>query len=557
MTPTGLGHARMGEILVSSGLIEEATLAKALEIQRQSGGLLGEVLVHQLMATEEQIADVLAKQRGLERVNLAVTPIQREAVLLLPERMERMRQLIPIERRDTEIVVAMANPLDIEALDDVRMRTGLTVKPVVATASQIVYAIDKYVTSADAVKDMFASGVEIEEEDVDIAADDAPVVRVVGQLFHDAVLDDASDIHIEPTKKNVRVRFRVDGVLHDVMELPKFAHAGIVSRIKVLADMDLAERRRPQDGRITAQVEGKPVDLRIATVPTPDGESVVIRVLNQQITFLTLSDLGMGAEDLEKMNALLKRPYGSVFVAGPTGAGKSTTLYASLSILNEPTRKIVTIEDPIEYRLAGITQIPVNPGIGLTFASLLRQVVRFDPDVVMVGEVRDHDTAEISARAALTGHLVLSSIHTNDAPSALTRMTDMGVPNYVTSSAMLGVVAQRLVRRLCGYCKQPDDVPYEALIQAGFPPEEAATIMPMRAVGCDKCLNSGYKGRDGLFEIMVMNDELRRLFLREAAADDLRRVAVEGGMKTLRRDGLDKVAAGVTTLSELARVVAY
>ena len=556
MEPTS--HARMGDILVAAGLITEEQLADALEMQRHEGGLLGEVLVKSLDSTEEEIARALATQRDLPFVNLAAIRIQRDAAQLLPERMERMKQLVPTERKDGHLVVAMANPLDIEAIDDVRMRTGLEVDPVVATPSQIAYAIDKYVSSADMVDEIYAADANLEAEaEESEEVENAPVVRLVNSIFREAVTDEASDVHIEPSKKSVRVRYRVDGVLHDVMELPRSALAGVVTRIKVLGEMDLAERRRPQDGRIQFSADGQTVDLRVATVPTPDGESVVIRVLNQGVTFLNLPDLGMGQHDLDCVDTLLQHPYGSIFVAGPTGSGKSTTLYAALSLLNDPSRKIVTIEDPIEYRLAGVTQIAVNPAINLTFANLLRQVVRFDPDVVLVGEVRDTDTAEIATRAALTGHLVLSSIHTNDAPSALTRITDMGVPAYVTSSSILGVIAQRLARKLCDACKQPDDVPYEALIAAGFPPEEAEVVQPFRPVGCSKCLNSGYKGRLGLFEVMTMSDEIRRLFLRDAPADQVRAAALENGMRTLRRDGLEKVAAGRTSLTELARVVAY
>jgi type IV pilus assembly protein PilB len=551
-------HVRMGDILVECGLITHEQLDEALDDQRHRGGLLGEVLVRSLLVSEEQIADALARQRDLPRVNLAAVRIDRDVARLLPERMERLRQLIPTELRDGRIVVAMANPFDIEAIDDVRMRTGLEVDPVVATGTQIDYAIDKYVASGDLVRDLYAAELADEQSAEDREVDAAPMVRLVNQIFREAVVDAASDVHIEPSKKNVRVRYRVDGVLHDIMELPRSAQAGVLTRIKVMAELDLAERRRPQDGRIQfVTEEGTAVDLRVATVPTPDGESVVIRVLNQGSTFLSLRQLGMGEKDLACVDELLSNPFGSIFVAGPTGSGKSTTLYAALSMLNDPERKIVTIEDPIEYRLAGVTQIAVNGSIGLTFANLLRTVVRFDPDVVLVGEVRDRDTAEIATRAALTGHLMLSSIHTNDAPSALTRITDMGVPAYVTSSAMLGIIAQRLVRKLCDYCKRPEEVPYEALLQTGFGPERAAVVQPFGPVGCDKCLNTGYKGRLGIFEIMVMTDEIRRLFLRDAPAGEIREVALANGMRTLRVDGLDKVADGRTSLAELARVVSY
>ncbi len=558
------GHEPMGDILVRSGLITNVQLAEALDKQRTEGGLLGEVLVRSLLATEDQIAEALARQRGLPHVNLTGVRIDRTVATLLPERMERMRQLLPLEKRNGRLVVAMANPFDVEAIDDVRMRTGMDVDPVVTAASQITYAIDKFVASAEMVEeikaaDRKAAGLRAETDPTAdrIQLEQGPVVRLVNQMFRDAVADGASDVHVEPSKVAVRVRYRVDGVLHDVMELPSSIHPGLVTRIKVLADLDIAERRRPQDGRIQFNAGGTTVDLRVAIVPTPDGESIVVRILNSSVTFLSLPDLGMGADDLSRVDTLLEHPYGSIFVAGPTGSGKSTTLYAALSLLNTTERKIITIEDPIEYRLAGITQIAVNPAIDLTFAKLLRQVVRFDPDIVLVGEVRDTDTAEIATRAALTGHLVLSSIHTNDAPSALTRITDMGVPAYVTSSAMLGVIAQRLARRLCDFCKQPEDAPFEALVQAGFEPDEAAVVQPMRAVGCARCLNSGYKGRTGLFEVMLMDDHIRRMFLRDAPASEIREAAEAHGMRTLRRDGLDKVAAGVTSMAELARVVAY
>jgi type IV pilus assembly protein PilB len=547
----------IGAILLERGLIDEPQLNEALLIQGKRGGLLGEILVSSLMLTEEQIADAVAAQRGLRRVNLVSDPIDHGVVRLLPERMERMRRMIPIAHSDGKLVLAMANPLDIEAIDDVRLLTRLDVEPVVATPSQIRYAIEKHVASADVVDEISAVSAagEEEEQETEVVFGDAPVVKLVSQVFRDAVADNASDVHIEPTKHNVRVRFRVDGVLHDMMELPRSTANGIASRIKVLSEMDLAERRRPQDGRISLNIDGNPIDLRVAVVPVPDGESIVIRVLNQGAAMLTLKDLGMGPDDLALVDGLLANPWGSILVSGPTGSGKSTTLYAMLTMLNNPGRKLITIEDPIEYRLAGVTQIAVNPAIDLSFATLLRQVVRFDPDIVLVGEIRDTETAQIATRAALTGHLVLSSIHTNDAASTLTRMTDMGVAGFSTSSSIRGIVAQRLVRKLCPFCSVPDEVPQDVLVGLGFTPEEAAAAHPKKSVGCSECMYTGYHGRVGIFEILVMDDDVRQMFLRDAAADELRALAVTNGMRTLRSDGLGKVAGGITSLNELSRVV--
>jgi type IV pilus assembly protein PilB len=552
---------RLGELLVKSGLIDQEQLEMALEHQLQFGGKIGQILVEQLIVSEEQLADTLAEQKGLERVSLANYAIDRDAVAVIPERVARRRMIIPLKYDGDFIVVAMADPLDLEAIDEVELRSGRKAHLVVATESQIRYAIDKYMASQDAFQDVvesIATDAGADQEGVDEAVAsgaDVPVVRLVNQLIREAVNDRASDIHVEPMAKDVVVRYRVDGVLHEVMRLPKSARAEITSRIKIMADMNIAERRRPQDGRIRAVVEGRDVDFRVASLPTPYGESMVIRVLNQDLTPLDLEELGMGADHLAMMESLLGKPYGAILLAGPTGSGKSTSMYALLKRLNDPTRKIITIEEPIEYQMAGVTQIGVNAHIGLTFAAGLRQMLRSDPDVVMVGEIRDPETAEIGVRAALTGHLVLSSIHTNDAPSALTRLVDMGVAPYVTSSALLAVVAQRLARRLCPKCKTPVEVPVDALVGLGMDSKRAAKAKIYGPVGCDSCFDTGYRGRVGLFELMVMDDDLRKLFLHEAASEQLRVLAIEHGMRTLRDDAVDKVAGGVTSLQEIARVI--
>lgn len=555
----GFTRERIGDLLLRAGLIDEEQLQVALDRQLQVGGKLGAILVEQLVLTEEQLADTLADQKGLERVSLTTFPVDREAAAVVPERVARRRLLLPLKFEDGQILVAMADPLDLEGIDEVEVRSGLKARVMVATESQIRYAIDKYVASQDAFQDVVSmTGAGDDEGELDervIAGADVPIVRLVNQLIREAVSDRASDIHIEPMAKDVVVRYRVDGVLHEVMRLPRSVRAEITSRIKIMADMNIAERRRPQDGRIRASIEGRDVDFRVASLPTPHGECVVIRVLNQDLTPLDLEDLGMGADHLAVMEQLLAKPYGAILVAGPTGSGKSTSLYASLKRLNDVTRKIITVEEPIEYQMNGITQIGVNTHIGLTFAAGLRQILRSDPDIVMVGEIRDPETAEIGVRAALTGHLMLSSIHTNDAPSALTRLVDMGVAPYITSSALLAVLAQRLARKLCSECKRPLDVPVDALVRLGMDQKRASKVTVYGPVGCDHCFNTGYRGRIGLFELMVMDDDIRRLFLHEAPAEQLRQAAIEHGMRTLREDAIDKVAAGVTSLQEIARVV--
>lgn len=550
---------RLGELLVAEGLIDDDQLSEALVVKDREGGKLGEVLVRLLLVTEEQIAETLARQKGLEHVSLTTYPVDREAVSLVPERIARRRRVIPIGFQGEQLILAMADPLDVEAMDDVEVRSGHKVVPVVAAESQIRYAIEKYVGSADALQDLVEEA-EIEADAVSVdaevaAGDDVPIVRLVNRLLREAITDGASDVHIEPMERSVRIRYRVDGVLHNIMDLPKSAQPGIVSRVKVMSEMDIAERRRPQDGRIALTMDGRVIDLRLASLPTHYGESIVVRILNPEISFLRMDDLGMNENHLDVIRSLLGRPFGALLVAGPTGSGKTTSMYAMLKELNDTSRKIATIEDPVEYQMHGITQVAVNAKIGLDFVAGLRTMLRCDPDTVMVGEIRDPETAAIAIRAALTGHLVLSSIHTNDAPSALTRLVDMDVAPYVTSSALLGVVAQRLARRLCPDCKQQVKLSKTVLKRAGYTDYESSRVKPFAPVGCERCLGTGYKGRVGLFEIMTMDDELRRLFLEEAPAEALRTAALANGMTSLRRDALDKVKAGVTSLEEIERVV--
>lgn len=549
---------RLGEVLVRSGVLTDEQLSEALASQADEGGKLGEVLVRLQITDAETIARSLAEQKGLDYTHLTTYPVDRDAASYLPERVARRLQAIPIGFKDGDVVLAMADPLDIETIDDVRLRTGRQVVPVVTTPAQIEYAINKYVTSADAFEEIAdLAAAKDEEEVVAIGDEDVPVVRLVNQIIREAAHDNASDIHIEPGPHNVRIRYRVDGVLHEVATVPVSARAGLLSRIKVMAELDIAERRRPQDGRIGILIDGRMIDMRVATLPTPFGETVVIRLLNHEAVQPTVEDLGMRRHHREMLEHFLSKPYGEILVSGPTGSGKSTTLYACLQQLNSVERKIITIEDPIELQIEGVTQMAVNPHIGLTFVTLLRTVLRADPDVVMVGEIRDPETAGIATRAALTGHLVLSSIHTNDAPSALTRLSDMEVAPFIASSALIGVVAQRLVRKLCPVCKVPVKVTKACLGPFRIEAAELSTKTVYRAHehGCDECFGTGYRGRTGIFEIMAMDEELERLFLAESPSEAIRAAALAAGMETLRQDAFFKVSEGITSLDEVMRVI--
>lgn len=549
---------RLGQLLVRAGLIDDMQLQACLDAQTREGGKLGEIIVRDLILTEDQIAQTLAEQKGLEHVNLAAYQIDKAVTTLLPVRIARKRHMMPIDIRNGMLIVAVADPLDVEALDEAELITGMKVIPVVAAATQMKMAVEKYVAGADAIQELELIGdddvkTEAEkraEEDADVV-----VVRIVNSLIREAVRERASDIHFEPSDTGVRVRYRVDGVLREMAGLPKRSQAELLSRVKVMAELDITERRRPQDGRFGIKVEDKHLDLRVATLPTPEGEAITLRILDSEIAFHSLEDVGLSGLDLEVIHRMLRRPYGAIFMSGPTGSGKSTTLYALMNEVNDPGRKIISVEDPVEYRMSDVTQIAVNTRIGLTFAAGLRTILRSDPDIVMVGEVRDPETAEMAVRAALTGHLVLTSIHTNDAPSALTRLTDMGVPPYITSSGLVGAIAQRLVRKLCPACKAPETISWDLLVAAGMTEEEAMGLVVYKAVGCPQCSMTGYRGRLGVFEIMEFDDHLQSLFLRNAASYELHEAAIAGGMRTLRRDALDKVKAGLTSLEEVDRVV--
>jgi type IV pilus assembly protein PilB len=519
------------------------------------------------MIKEPDLVRALAEQVGLEFVDLTEFPIDPAATTLLPEALARRYRALPIGERDGRLLVAMSDPANVYALDDIRVTTGRDVQPVVATAYDVEQAIQRFAgmdSQVEAMASIVAEAAETDETEIEAALEDAPIVRLVNGIMTQAVADRASDVHIEPGERNVRIRFRVDGVLHEPMPpAPKNIQNGLISRLKVMADLNIAERRVPQDGRISMKVGGKQLDLRVATLPTVYGEKVVIRVLDKSNALLKLEELGFLEDAYERFSRSFHKPYGAILVTGPTGSGKSTTMYSTLNILNEESKNIITVEDPVEYRLPGVNQIQVNPKAGLTFASALRSILRADPDIVLIGEIRDRETATIAIEAALTGHLVLSSLHTNDAPSAITRLTEMDVETFLVASAIDCVVAQRLARKLCEKCRQPYEPEPQELLEAGYPdwlvPEISTLyrppIDPDVRKKCGACAGTGYRGRIGLYEVMPMSEEIERLTVERASSETIKAVAVEQGMMTLRDDGLEKVRLGMTSIEEVARVV--
>jgi type IV pilus assembly protein PilB len=561
MTTVKRKSKQLGQILIELGFITSEQLETALEEHRKTPKSLGRVLIDLGMIREADLVRALAEQVGLEFVDLNEFPIDATATVLLPEALSRRYRAIPIGDRDGRLLVAMSDPANVYALDDIRTITGREVQPVVATANDVEQAIQKYSGMDSQVEAMATIAAEAADgdtpEDLEAALEDAPIVKLVNAIMTQAVGDRASDVHLEPGERNVRIRFRVDGVLHEPMPpAPKNIQGGLISRLKVMADLNIAEKRVPQDGRISMKVGGRALDLRLATLPTVHGEKVVIRILDKSNALLALEDLGFLEDSYKRFSESFKKPYGAILVTGPTGSGKSTTMYSTLNILNEEAKNIITVEDPVEYRLAGVNQIQVNPKAGLTFASALRSILRADPDIVLIGEIRDRETAIIAIEAALTGHLVLSSLHTNDAPSAITRLVEMDVETFLVASAIDAIVAQRLARKLCERCRvayQPEQAELQA---AGYPDWLWPEIPQLfKAQGCPACANTGYRGRIGLYEVMQMSEEIERLTVERSSADAIRAVAVQQGMMTLRDDGLEKARMGITSLDEVARVV--
>jgi type IV pilus assembly protein PilB len=555
---------QLGVVLVKSGIITIEQLGEALGRAKERGCNLARVLIEDRLLTEEQFVGTLAEQLGLEFVDLATYPVDPAAARLVGETLARRYLALPIGWWEGRLIVAMADPSNVFAIDDIRALTGAEVRQVVATAEAVTAAINKYhrkdseaehismeasASSGSAEDDRLSSIREVRE--------DAPIVRLVNLLIVQAVSDRASDIHVEPTGKDVRIRYRIDGVLHEVMRSPRNIQNGIISRIKVMADINIAERRIPQDGRITQSIDGHLVDLRVATLPTVHGEKVVMRVLDNTTANLRLSELGFLPVNMERYERSYTKPYGTILVTGPTGSGKTTTLYATLNILNEPTKNVITVEDPVEYQLEGINQVQVNSKAGLTFASALRSILRADPDILLVGEIRDRETAAIAVEAALTGHLVLSTLHTNDSATTPNRLIEMGVEPFLVGSALDCIVAQRLARRLCERCKEAYPAEKEKLMSMGW--ESVGAELPeemFRPSGCQACSKTGFAGRFAVHEVLNVNEDVERMIVEHAHAEDLRKAAIADGMITLRQAGLMSAANGATSLEEVMRVIA-
>jgi type IV pilus assembly protein PilB len=550
---------QLGDILLEGGLVTQAQLQAAYDEHQRAGRALGRVLVDQGVLTEAQLVAALAQQIGMRFIELADFSVDHSAVGLVSGAMARRYVVLPFGFEDGKLLLAMADPANFLAIEDVRAVTQMEVKPCVATRTDVLFAIDRYYR-ADSDLDEITAILDVEEEEdlskVREAVEDAPIVKYVNALITQAIQDRASDIHLEPTERDLRVRYRIDGVLHEIMRSPRSIQSGVISRLKIMADINIAERRVPQDGRMSINANGKKIDLRVATLPTVWGEKIVMRILDNSTARLDLTDLGFSEGNFERYSRSFTKPYGMILVTGPTGSGKSTTLYATLNILNRGEVNIITVEDPVEYRLPGVNQVQVNNKAGLTFASALRSILRSDPDIVLIGEVRDHETAQISVEAALTGHLVLSTLHTNDAPSAITRLTEMGIEPFLVGSAIDCVLAQRLARRLCSHCKHEYLPTPDALLTARFPWQDGQPLPTLfKAVGCPSCAKTGYKGRLALHEVMPMSEEIERLTVEHASAAAISRVAIEQGMVTLREDGMLKVVDGVTSIDEILRVV--
>ena len=549
---------KLGELLLYAGKITESQLKSALNIQKQTGKKLGEVILSENFTTEQDIIEVLEFQLGIPHVDLDKYQINPTVATIIPENIVRRYELIAIDKRDNLLIVAMVDPLNIFALDDVKLFVKSEIQPVISSKEKLVKAIDKFYSSETTKKVLE----EFEESFLPVNTDDieeqelmevatAPIVKLLNSIIEQAVRERASDIHIEPYGEDIRVRFRIDGDLREIMTLAKSSHSGIVTRIKIIGKMNIAEKRIPQDGRVETKISGREIDMRISTLPTVYGEKIVIRLLDRSNFMFTKEALGFSEDDLEIFNKILAQPYGMILVTGPTGSGKTTTLYTVLQELNQIEKNIITIEDPVEYKLNGINQVQVNTKAGLTFASGLRSVLRQDPDIVMVGEIRDGETAEIAVRAAITGHLVLSTLHTNDSPSTVARLIDMGIEPYLVSSAIIGVVSQRLVKLLCPKCKSSFEAGYLEKKILGMDEEGKLTLY--KAVGCSSC-NNGYKGRRAVHELMPINETIRQLIDKGANIDELRRQAIKDGMHTLLESAANLAIKGDTSYDEVLRV---
>ncbi len=557
-------HRTLEDILLERGLIGEKELNEALEEQKTSGENLGHILARNGFISADNLCKSLAIQFGMETVKPSDYQIDKEIFNKIPAALARRHRILPLKMDDNTLTVAMADPLSLPVLDNLQVMLGCKVEGVLATEDEITKALNKYYGTGEesietVIQDISERDISFLSEEEDSTAeedleDEAPVIKLVSLIILEAFRSRASDIHLEPLPNRFRVRYRVDGVCYEVPAPPKRLQGSILSRIKIMAGIDIAEKRLPQDGRIKLNLLGKEVDLRVSTLPTLHGESVVLRILDKSSLLLDLADLGFLHEDEERFQTLLKLPFGIILVTGPTGSGKTTTLYASLNKINQPDKKLITVEEPVEYQLSGINQTQVRTEIGLTFARVLREILRQAPDVIMVGEIRDRETAEIAIRSALTGHLVFSTLHTNDAPSAVTRLIDMGIKPFLVSSSIQGIMAQRLVRVICPKCKESYQPPGDELLEIGLSLEDVSGVEFYRGKGCPECNQMGYRGRQGIFEVLIVSDSIRDLILKRASSSEIREKARSLGMRTLREDGWQKVFKGVTTVAEVVRV---
>lgn len=548
---------KLGELLLYYGKITKEQLDDALDKQKKSNKKLGEILVDEEYVTESDIVEVLEFQLGFPHVDLNKFIINPKVISLVPENLARRYDLIPIDVKDKRLLVAMADPLNIFAIDDLKLYTNYDIQPVISTRNSIRNSIDKFYrekTTEKVLKEFAdtygeSASTEIEDEE-QLEVSNAPIVRLINSTIQQAIDMKASDIHIEPYTEDIRIRFRVDGDLQDIMRLSKNILSPLITRIKIIGKMDIAEKRIPQDGRVEFNIDNRKIDIRISTIPTVHGEKIVLRLLDRENFLLTKEELGFTQRNMDAFEKLLKQPYGMLLITGPTGSGKTTTLYAMLKELNTVEKNIITIEDPVEYKMEGINQVQINPKAGLTFASGLRSILRQDPDIIMVGEIRDTETAQIAVRAAITGHLVLSTLHTNDSPSSIIRMIDMGVEPYLVSSAVIGVISQRLVKSLCDNCKTPYEASYSEKLLLGKNTDENITLYKAR--GCNRC-NNGYKGRRAIHEIMLIDENMRRLINKGKNVDEIRLNAIKSGMITLMDNSVDLVLQGITSIDEILK----
>jgi type IV pilus assembly protein PilB len=564
---------RLGDLLVKEKVITPEQLEQATKLQKDTRVRLASALVKLGFLSDEDVTNFLSRQYGVPAINLSYFEIDPAVIKLIPYETAKRYQILPLSRVGASLTIAMVDPTNVFAMDDIKFMTGFNIEPVVASESSIVEGIDKaYGTSKEeelesvmqSMNDIDAADVEVQSEEQELelkelekAADEAPIVKLVNLVLTDAVKRGASDIHMEPYEKEFRVRFRIDGVLQSIMNPPLKLKDAITSRLKIMAKLDISEKRLPQDGRIMLKMQiggkKKALDFRVSTLPTLWGEKIVLRLLDKENLRLDMTKLGFEQESLVKFEKAILKPYGMVLVTGPTGSGKTNTLYSAISRLNQPDTNIMTAEDPVEFQLGGVNQVQMKEQIGLNFAAALRAFLRQDPNIILVGEIRDFETAEIAIKAALTGHLVLSTLHTNGAPETITRLMNMGIEPFLVATSVHLICAQRLVRRICKDCAEVVEMPPQALIDEGFTPEEAKTVQIMKGKGCATCNKTGYKGRTGLYEVMEVDDEIRELVLVGASALELKKKAIERGMITLRRSGLSKVAMGWTTLEEVAR----